>query len=81
MVGNSGFVITNLASGAARMVDSASGNLMGAVHVNSNVLLTVYDSVSIGRTDLITGKYAEVLRLSLRPSVHDITAGRKIIST
>lgn len=73
-IGNSGFLITNLASGATRKVDSATSNPMGSVHLGNNVLLTVGDSVALGLTDLATGKYAEVMRLALRPSVYDITA-------
>lgn len=74
-IGNSGFLITNLASGAARKVNSARSNPMGIAHLGDNVLLTVGDSVCLGLTDLATGKYAEVMRLALRPSVYDITAG------
>lgn len=74
-VGNSGFLITNLASGVTRTVNAAQSNPMGAINFSDNVVLTVGNSVCVGLTDLATGKYAEVAHLALRPSVNEIAAG------
>ncbi len=74
-IGNPGFLITNLASGATRKVNSARSNPMGVAGLGDNAVLTAGDSVCLGITDLATGNYAEVMRLALRPSVNEVAAG------
>lgn len=74
-IGNSGFLITNLASGITRTINAAQSNPMGATNFSDNVVLTVGNSVCVGLTDLATGKYAEIAHLALRPSVNEIAMG------
>lgn len=74
VTGNPGFLITNVANAATRIVGSARSNPMGLAYIGDNIVLTAADSVSLGITDLATGSYAEVMRLALRPSVNEIAA-------
>lgn len=74
-IGGPRFLITNLASGAARSLRASCSNPMGLAGLGDNIVLIAADSGSLVIADLATGHQAEVMRLKLRPSVNEIAAG------
>jgi Holliday junction resolvase-like predicted endonuclease len=72
-IGNPGFLVMNLASGASRMIRTARSNPMGLARIGSNVILILSDSV-LGVADIATERYADIMTLDLRPSVNEIAA-------
>lgn len=48
---------------------------MGLASLGDNIVLTASDSVCLGVTDLATGQYADIMTLTLKPSVNEIVTG------
>ncbi|MCM4082336.1 DNA cytosine methyltransferase [Paractinoplanes hotanensis] len=70
-------LITTVATAQLRRHRAAQANATGLVSIGDGTVITSGDNVTLGRTDLLSGRFSHLADLGLRPAAHELCTGHE----